>query len=163
MSARITWEELREKFPEIYERERNREAKPDPARKRGSSVILLREAEPGEIGPWVVLIPGWQPPSLNRYLYRHWTETSKAKRDVIAVVGAACLAAGIPRATKRRRVSVSLTKKGHRPDHDNITKALYDGLKACGAILDDGPDWCETGRYEVGRGELKTTLTLEDA
>lgn len=161
MSARITWKELREKFPEVYERERRRVG---PDRGLGSSAIPLREARPGETGPWIVEIPGWCPPSINRYYHGHWAERARAKKRAAETVAAACLAAGPPLATTKRRLSIRLTlPKGRRaPDEDNIGKALRDGLTACGAIVDDAPEWCETGAYEIDRGPLKTTLTLED-
>lgn len=161
MSARITWKELREKFPEVYERERRRVG---PDRGLESSATLLREARPGETGPWIVEIPGWCPPSINRYYHGHWAERARTKKRAAETVAAACLAAGPPLAATKRRLSIRLTlPKGRRaPDEDNIGKALRDGLTACGALVDDSPEWCETGAYEIDRGPLKTTLTLED-
>lgn len=164
MAARITWAELREKFPEVYERERAiRAPSTSPTSiDCGRAACALREAEPGESGPWVVEIPGWRPPSLNRYLSDHWMRRRTMKRKVATIVAEACILAGVPRATTRRKVSIRLAvPSGRHPDHDNITKALYDGLVAVGALVDDGPDWCETGRYETKRGKLKTTITLE--
>lgn len=170
MAARISWAELREKFPEVYERERAREVRTATrslptgpiSTDYGRVTCALREAEPGESGPWVVEIPGWRPPSLNRYLSDHWMRRRTMKRKVAAIIAAACFLARVPRATTRRRVSIRLAvPSGRHPDHDNITKALYDGLVAAGALVDDGPDWCETGLYQTERGELKTTIILE--
>lgn len=169
MSARITWKELKEKFPLIYERERAKEGRPNSTAsssrgKRTASATLLREAKPGETGPWIVEIPGWVPPSINRYHHGHWAERSRVKKRAGRTVSEACFLAGVPRATTRRRLSIRLTlPRGRKaPDEDNIGKALRDGLTACGAIVDDAPEWIETGTYATETGELKTTLTLED-
>ena len=164
MSARISWEELREKFPEIYAREMERRRVAGNAVERGSSVIPLRETRPGETGPWIVEIPGWCPPSINRYYHGHWAERARTKKRAIETVALACRLADLPLAATRRRLSIRLTlPKGRRaPDEDNIGKGLRDGLTAYGAIVDDAPEWCETGAYEIDRGPLKTTMTLED-
>lgn len=123
----------------------------------------LRGAEPGETGPWEIELPGWRPPSLNRYVSQDWRVRRRLKMETTERVAEACVLRRIPRATRKRRVSIRLAvPSGRHPDHDNLTKALYDGLTACGALVDDGPEWVETGRYDALRGPLKTVVILED-
>lgn len=69
----------------------------------------------------------------------------------------------MPKATGRRRVSVSVDCHKTPPDADNVLKSLLDALTACGLVIDDSPAWCELGTVAVARGPRdRTVVTLED-
>lgn len=125
---------------------------------------MLRERRPDETGPWTVEIPGWCPPSLNRLLEMHPMARWRTKKHAEEVIAEACKRADIPRASERRRVSVAMTLPAGRrqQDEDNPLKVLRDGLKRCGALVDDKRKWCQTGDYpEAKIGPLMTTIVLE--
>lgn len=136
-----------------------------PKARGGRSLgIRLAPKEDGAMS-WVIWMPGWIPVSLNRLLYRHWASASRAKRAAMAAVVAACVDCRVPAATGRRRVSivVGLPDRRHRPDVDNLPKAVLDGLTACGALVDDSDDWCEQTAVRIAYGVDKgTTITLEE-
>ncbi len=114
---------------------------------------------------WRVEIPGWLPPSVNTLLTRHWAAAGKLKKRAYRVVSVACLVAQVPKAKGKRRVSIVATMgpRGRLRDADGLWKVILDALKACGAIVDDGPRWVELGQIWVERAkERSTCITLED-
>lgn len=171
MSIRLTRAELERHWPEqakaIFaedEAKRTRREIEAPPPVAVSTLPILRPVEPGERGPWTCTVPGWLPANLNQYLRQHWSQVSKAKKETAETILVACIADRIPRATRKRKVSVRLSiPKGRRPpDEDNIQKSLRDGLVRAGALVDDSHEWCETGPFEVVVGKLATIVILED-
>jgi hypothetical protein len=113
-------------------------------------------------GPWTITIERWTPPSVNRLLTSHWAVAAKLKKTAAELI--AYEARNVPRATGKRRVSMSLTipHGGHRLDPDNAWKAVLDALKHAGMILDDGADQCELGSVVVAKGQRSTAIMLEE-
>jgi hypothetical protein len=141
------------------------EGKRGPVPKDASGLSLLPYATPDDPRAWLIVIPKWTPPSLNSFLSSHWAARRKSKGAAMALVGACCFQAGVTRATGRRRVSIVVTvnHRSHRFDSDNVPKAILDGLKHAGALVDDGPDWCECVPPEVVVGTDKgTVIRLEE-
>lgn len=111
----------------------------------------------------VLTIDDWRPVGLNLLLRSHWGKRARLKRLDRETVAVHALAQRVPRATARRRVSVSVECHKTPPDADNLLKSLLDALTACGLIIDDSPAWCELGAVAVARGARdRTIVTLED-
>ena len=131
--------------------------------KRSGLLIPLRSADAHESGPWQFSLSEL-PGNFNEFAGRHWSVKNRVKNRTRCAVGVACFADGVPRATGRRRVSIALELPAGRtaPDHDNLLKTLWDALTACGAIVDDSPEWIEGGGYTIEIGEkVLTVVTLE--
>jgi hypothetical protein len=137
----------------------------DEAKKLGVAVPPRLLPESGPPGPWVVELIGWIPPSTNSLVGVHWTKRRSIKRVAAARVAAACKAAGVVRAAGRRRVEVVVTvdNASHKPDPDNLPKALFDGLRDCGAIVDDSAEWLDAAMPLVAVGKAAgTVVTISD-
>lgn len=170
MAVRITWEILERLDPEQAARLRKPPAAspvlPMGVRSRGTPapLRLLPTADPADLGPWQFRFRGL-PANLNSYLGAHWSAKHRQKKRTYAYIHAACLDCGVPTATARLAVTVRLTlARGRKPpDHDNLLKALLDGLVAAGALVDDGPDWCEIRPMQIDPepGPTATTVILE--
>jgi len=116
-------------------------------------------------GVWVVEMPGYNPPSVNRLIGQHWGKLVRHKRLAYDALAIAVYRAGVPRARGKRRLSVTVTQagRGRLMDASNVLKVLEDGLVRCGALRDDGPAFLELGKIEVRRGEQRgTCIELED-
>lgn len=111
----------------------------------------------------VLTIDDWRPVGLNLLLRSHWAKRARLKRLDRETVAVYALALGVPKATGRRRVSVSVECCKSPPDADNVLKSLLDALTHCGLVIDDSPAWCELGTVAVARGPRdRTVVTLED-
>jgi Holliday junction resolvase RusA-like endonuclease len=116
-------------------------------------------------GSYRLVIPGWHPATLNQWDGRHWSMRARLKTFDRNMVATYALKAGLPRATHKRRVTVTITlAKGERAcDPDAHLKSLGDALVHCGLLRDDSRQWVEWAatRYERG-AERATTIELED-
>jgi hypothetical protein len=115
-------------------------------------------------GRWVLRIEGWKPTFDNELVYVHWATARKRKRRDAEAVALAALAAGIPRATGRRRVSLTIRARFRRPPDDPAPlKSTLDALVAAGLLVDDSREWMEfVWPPEFERGGTVTTIVLED-
>lgn len=97
-----------------------------------------------------IFIPDWKPRSTND-LFGHWSYAYKLKKMDKEMVAAYCQV--IPKATTKRllRVKIYLNGKWRAPDPDNITKSLYDALKASRLIVDDSDKWLQAMQPEIIR------------
>lgn len=114
----------------------------------------------------IMTVADWHPPLLNKTVGRHWTVKNKLKQKATEMLTVMARQHGIPPATGKRRVAITLHGwlKGRLPDRDGWDKLTLDALVRSGLLIDDGPDWLE-GRMEVRyvRSENKlTVITLED-
>lgn len=116
---------------------------------------------------FTVRIPGWRPTSLNKLLYAKVSERIRLKKADSEMVGTHCHLADIPRATCKRRVSIQITLGPRQKEYDdgNARKSIFDGLVACGRLVNDNRAWSEEGPVTWlprGSGTSGTILTLED-
>lgn len=109
-------------------------------------------------------VPGWRPATVNELTKRsrHWGAAARLKRRDRRVVAWHAALAGTPRATARRRVSLSIRQPRGRPDPDGLWKSVLDALVAAGLLVDDSARYCEMGPAAVAPGPLGTTIELED-
>lgn len=109
-------------------------------------------------------VPGWWPALLNQFLYKHWSVRSRMKRQDRKTIALAVLIAGTPKATGKRRVTLTLVlgPRQRRCDGDAPWKSLLDGLAKCGALVDDNTDWVEMAALRFAKGEKATIIELED-
>jgi hypothetical protein len=127
----------------------------------------LAEPSPcSERGRFVLTIPDWIPPLLNKSRGRHWSVEAKLKKCTAELLSALAYVQGVPKATSKRRVSilVEMSGRGRTPDKDCWDKILLDSLVTAGLLTGDGAAGLD-GRMEVDivRGKVKaTTITLED-
>jgi hypothetical protein len=115
--------------------------------------------------PWRFDIPDYIPQSLNALLPKHWAVRARIKRKDAELITGYFLASGIPRATKRRQVTMRITLGRRRKIHDddNLWKYILDALVSCGAIVDDKPKWLSKKPVEYDRAPRSmTTIFLED-
>lgn len=113
----------------------------------------------------VLEIDGWHPARKNEWEGRHWSVKNRIKAADKAVVFAANFNAGIPKATTKRRVRLTITlgPRQRGGDVDAYWKSLLDALKCAGLIIDDSKEWVETPPVEYVRGPKKATrIELED-
>src|SRR5690242_6557678 len=101
----------------------------DQARERAKAAAL----PPGR---WEIVIAGWTPPSLNKVLWSHWAKVARIKKEAETEIEAGCLFAGVKRAARKRRVTMTVTIHRGRCglDDDNAWKAVLDGLVKAGAL-----------------------------
>lgn len=117
------------------------------------------------MGTWTVGIPGWHPRRVNEWDGRHWASRSRAKKSDRQVVALCCLAARVPPASCRRRVTLTITlgPRQRGADPDSYWKSLLDALVACGALRDDRKEWVELAPVRYDRGPARASrITLED-
>jgi hypothetical protein len=127
--------------------------------------ILLPEAPAGAPGRWEFTIPDWWPLSLNEMIGYHPMKIYRRKQKDAGLVAAACLLAGVPAATRRRRLSIAIVlgprQKGRDPDA--FHKSTCDSLVACGALRGDSKEWVELPPVGYVRGPRRACkITLED-
>jgi hypothetical protein len=113
---------------------------------------------------WTMEIPGWAPTLDNRLVYAHWSVARRRKRRDAEVVGMAALVYGVPRATGRRRLRLTIRGRfGRFPDDPAPLKSLWDALVKNGLLVDDSREWLEMAwppTFE--RGPKRTVIELED-
>jgi hypothetical protein len=81
-----------------------------------------------------IVIPRWRPTLLNKLLGCHWGTRTRLKRHDAELLAAYARAAGVPRATGRRRVSLRVTLGPGQwaPDPDSLWKSCSTGWCAAG-------------------------------
>jgi Holliday junction resolvase RusA-like endonuclease len=110
-------------------------------------------------------IPHWQPATVNQLMHsvRGRIRRKKADREMVC---AYTLQARIPRAERKRRVSLHIILgKGQRgADADAYHKSLLDACKHAGLILDDSSRYVELAPVTFSRDwkNWGTTITLDD-
>ncbi len=118
-----------------------------------------------QVKEWHVHLPRWHPARLNQWDGRHWAVRAKAKRFDRDLVAACVTGAGVPKATGKRRVSLTITL-GYRQrgaDPDAYWKSTLDALVHCGALVNDSRQWVELGEVEYVRGTVPaTTISLKE-
>lgn len=120
--------------------------------------------------PWTIdtthrlVIDQWRPVFANELLKAHWGTAAKRKRIDRQMVQVHALRDGIPRATGRRRVRLTIAGPWRRPpDPDAPLKSTLDALTAAGLLIDDSARWCQFDPPEFVRApEFSTTIELTD-
>lgn len=98
-------------------------------------------------------------------LLGHWAKAHKLKKRDAAWIGCKAKEAGIPEATGKRRVclTVIMAPRQRCPDPDSFWKSVLDALTTNGLLRDDNPKWCECGQVEYVRGERAAmNILVED-
>lgn len=114
---------------------------------------------------YTVTIPYWKPASVNRLINAHWTTGSRAKLEAVQMIATYLYKSGVPKATGRRKVDISITQsgRGRTLDPDNLCKVVFDALKSTGYIIDDSSKWLDYTPPVITRGKVtETTITLTD-
>lgn len=108
-------------------------------------------------------IPGFRPATINELTKKgnHFSASRLKKRDRLAV---ALHSRHVPKAIRRRRVSVEVTLAGRMRvvDPDALHKSTLDALVAAGLLVDDSPAWVEIGPMVQIRGAAKATRIILD-
>jgi hypothetical protein len=121
---------------------------------------------PPEGATYRVPVPGWHPATMTELIQRGVRARVRAKkRDRKVIADYLVLAARVPAAAGRRRVTLELVYPPGRTrrDEDGCWKSLLDALVWNGLLVDDGPAWveCLPVAYSEGPGRA-AVITLED-
>ncbi len=116
-------------------------------------------------------IPHEQPPTLNSLMRGKIKDRIRLSRDWETAITLACRGSGIPEATTKRRVTITVVL-GYRQrgaDPDAYFKAVGDGLVRCGRLKGDSRRHVEWMPVQYERGEWngktfvkETRIRLED-
>ena len=133
----------------------------------GEALAARLDGETRTVGRSEIWIPGWRPTSLNRLMYAKVYDRIKLKKRDTEIIGVFAHTCGVPLATCKRRVSLTITlgPRQRKADGDNLWKGLLDGLVSCNRLVDDNATWCEMGLVvwlPRGAGTPGTSITLED-
>lgn len=114
--------------------------------------------------PWKLEIPQWIPHRINEWEGRHWRVKHRLKREDRDFVAAYALQQQIPKATRKRTVSLALTLvRMQGLDPDAFWKSTLDALVACGLLVDDSQDWVNLGPVVIAKGKQRgTIITLSE-
>ena len=108
-------------------------------------------------------IPGWRPVLSNELLGGHHMKAAALKKRDVEQVARAKLVYGVPDATGKRRIRITIRRcKGRIPDPDSPLKSLMDALKQTRLIVDDSARWCECAMPEFVTGPKGTVIEIED-
>jgi len=115
----------------------------------------------------VLEIPDWHPARLNALLTCHHMKAHRLKKADAEMLAAYALRAGIPKASGRRRVRLTIVYPSRRwvADKDAYWKSLLDGLVKAGLLVDDSPRHLvkdEEPAYLYERGKKATRVELTD-
>lgn len=113
---------------------------------------------------WTLTISGWRPTLDNQLIYKPWYKARALKRRDARVIAAAALVHGVPKATVRRRLTLTISQPtGTFPDDTAPLKSLWDALVKAGLLVDDSREWLEmVWPPTFVRGPRSTTIVLED-
>lgn len=116
-------------------------------------------------GPWSILIIDWHPTLCNA-LMGDWREAHERKKRDADMLGIHIFLFRVPSATRRRRVTLTLTYRVGQThcDPDAPFKSLLDGLTRRGMLVDDSPKWLELMplRYGTPGSRRETLIEIED-
>lgn len=110
-------------------------------------------------------IENWHPTRINQLVGVHWGKAQRCKRADLQMIGAYAAKYETPKATGRRRVTVTIALgKGQRGgDPDSYTKSLLDALVGLKLLVDDNRQWLELEPIKYERAANRsTTIELED-
>lgn len=108
-------------------------------------------------------IPNWTPATVNQLLGMHWAKARTRKAADRQMIGVYAYKAGIPKATGKRHVKLTVIKsgKGRLPDPDAYFKSVLDALKNLGYIIDDSSQWVSWEQPIIERGkQTKTVINI---
>jgi hypothetical protein len=112
-----------------------------------------------------VTIPDWLPTSLNKLMRMHWAQRGRTLKVEAKMITTYARAAGVSKATGKRRVEICIVRAGRdkERDSDSSEKGIRDHLTACGALVDDNPQWLEMAPLRQSNGTRRSTvITIED-
>jgi hypothetical protein len=136
---------------------RPRESKP-----RGRKPV---SAERGPLLTHMLHIEGWHPARNNQWHGSHWAVRARLKKADRERVALHAGRVGVPHATGKRRVTLTITlgPRQRGGDPDAYWKACLDSLVSCGLLVDDNRQGVELAPVRFGRAKVKaTTILLED-
>jgi hypothetical protein len=114
---------------------------------------------------YTLTVPDWQPARLNQFVGRHWSSGHRLKKADRLLLAGHAMAAGIPPASGKRRVSlcITLSARQRAGDPDAYWKSVLDGLVAARLLIDDNRQHAQLGTVEFLRGDARqTTIILEE-
>jgi hypothetical protein len=114
---------------------------------------------------YTLTVPNWQPARLNQFVGRHWSSGHRLKKSDRILLAGYAMAAAIPPASGKRRVSleITLSPRQRAGDPDAYWKSVLDGLVAARLLIDDNRQHVELGTVAFRRGDgRQTTIILED-
>lgn len=139
--------------------------RPLPTMPGAKSRLVCDLPTTGRPGPWTTTIPKWHPALIN-HLLGDWRRTCQRKRSDLRMIYFALFAAGVPRATRKRKLTLTLTYRRGQTccDSDAPFKSLNDALTKIGAWVDDSPRWSKTMPLIYGEpgARRETVILLED-
>ncbi len=106
-----------------------------------------------------------KPARLNELMSQHWGVAARMKQLYADHVSIAKVKAGVPVATGRRRVhlTIRLTYRQRRADPDAWWKVVLDALVKAKLLKDDNPKWCVLAPVEYERGTVSgSVIVLEE-
>ena len=114
---------------------------------------------------WTIEIPDWHPVPVNKLINSHWGTAKQLKDKDKRIMGYALTAYGVPHATGKRKVNLSLVygPKERAVDPDASFKSLFDALVYYKALKNDSHEWVEYEQPVVLRGpHRKCFVTIQD-
>src|SRR3990172_805721 len=113
----------------------------------------------GTHGMYAIVIPNWQPTTLNQLMGGHYMHAHKLKKSDAEMIGGYARLARVPKAEGKRRVTLTITlvKRQRAGDPDCYWKSTLDGLVLAGMLRDDNRQNCELAPVGVARGEKRET------
>lgn len=112
---------------------------------------------------WTLAIDGWRPHLLNELIGKHPFVIHKRKKSDAEVIAFEAVRQSVPGACGKRLVELTIQGPWRRrPDCDSPQKSFLDAMVTAGLLVDDSDEWCDWTKPKFPRGELRTTVTLEE-
>lgn len=107
-------------------------------------------------------IPDWHPARLNQFIGRAWPVVARLKKIDRTIVTAEARNAGVPLATTRRHVGLTIVlgPRGRASDPDAYWKSLLDALVCAGLLVDDSAKFVAYDCPTFERGPARLTRVL---